>query len=84
MKEVKINAYSYAELSEDSKANVNYKYFLDGFDYEDEDEDGNITVKYDYFQDWELYEQIEFCDDNDYMFDVYGYLLTNYKEIQVA
>ena len=84
MKEVKINAYSYAELSEDSKANVNYKYFLDGFDYEDEDADGNITVKYDYFQDWELYEQIDFCDSNEYLFDKYGYLLTNYKELQVA
>ena len=48
MKTIKINAYDYQDLDNDSKRNV--KIWLDElpFDYEDEDEKGNIIKKLDY------------------------------------
>ena len=53
MKTIKINAYDYQDLNDDSKINV--KIWLDElpFDYEDEDEKGNVIKKLDYPSDWE-------------------------------
>ena len=76
MEQVKINAYKYSELSDDAKSNVSYKYFLDGFEYED-DINGSSVIKYDYFEDWELAEQIDFCDANNYLFSVDGVMINH-------
>ena len=83
MKKVTINAYNFSELSEKAQYNANWKYFLDGFEYEDEDKDGNIITNYDYFSDWELVEQIEFCDMNDYLFDRDGVLINHLVKEEV-
>tara|TARA_R100000008_G_scaffold79315_1_gene60928 strand:- start:444 stop:689 length:246 start_codon:yes stop_codon:yes gene_type:complete len=77
MKTIKINAYNYQDLSDDSKINV--KIWLDEmpFDYEDEDEKGNIIKKLDYPSDW-LDEDInEHCISNKYLFDKYGKCIHN-------
>jgi len=76
MEQVKINAYKYSELNEDAKNNVSYKYFLDGFEYED-DINGLIVIKYDYFEEWELSEQIDFCNANDYLFSEDGVMINH-------
>ena len=72
METIKINAYNYQDLSDDSKVHV--KIWLDKlpFDYEDEDENGNIVTKLDYPSDWEETDIIEHCQANGYLFDKYG------------
>jgi len=72
MKTIKINAYDYQDLSDDSKISV--KIWLDElpFDYEDEDEKGNVIKKLDYPSDWEETDIEEHCQANEYLFDKYG------------
>ena len=72
MKTIKVNAYSYQELNEDSKINV--KIWLDElpFDYEEEDKQGNIIEKLDYPSDWNEIDIQEHCEVNEYLFDKYG------------
>ena len=72
MKIIKVNAYEYQELNQDSKINV--KIWLDDnpFDYEDEDEKGNIIKKLDYPSDWDEIDIEEHCQANGYLFDKYG------------
>mgnify|MGYP003322552511 CR=1 FL=1 len=72
MKQIKINAYEYKELSEDSKYEV--KLWLDQipFDYEDEDKQGNIVKKLDYPSDWSDEDIQEHCFMNGYLFNKYG------------
>ncbi len=73
MKTIKVNAYSYQELNQDSKDNV--KIWLDElpFDYyEDQDEKGNIIEKLDYPSDWNEIDIQEHCEVNEYLFDKYG------------
>ena len=72
MKTIKVNAYSYQELNEDSKNNV--KIWLDKlpFDYEEEDKQGNIIKKLDYPSDWNEIDIQEHCKANEYLFDKYG------------
>jgi len=72
MKTIKINAYDYQDLSDDSKISV--KIWLDElpFDYEDEDEKGNVIKKLDYPSDWEETDIKEHCQANEYLFDKYG------------
>lgn len=72
MKQIKINAYEYKELNEDSKYEV--KLWLDEipFDYEHKDEQGNIVTKLDYPSDWSDEDIQEHCLMNGYLFNKYG------------
>ena len=72
MKQIKIEAYDYQELNEDSKYEV--KLWLDEipFDYEDEDKEGNIITKLDYPSDWSDEDINEHCKMNGYLFNKYG------------
>ena len=68
---MKIRAYEYTELNEKAKDNFIHEMWDMPFEYEDEDEKGNIIIKYDYFGEWDLEDQIDFCESNDYLFDKY-------------
>ena len=70
--EVKIQAYKYQELDSKGKAQVIYKMNEIPFDSEFENDNGELITEYDYFGDWDLSDQIEFCDINEYLFDKYG------------
>jgi len=72
MELVKIQAYKYQELDDKAKEKYIHTMWDMPFDYEDEDEHGNSIMKYEYFGDWELSEQIDFCECNEYLFDKYG------------
>ena len=74
MELVKIEAYKYQELDDKAKEKYIYKMWDYPFEYEvdDADENGNPIFKYEYFGDWELSEQIDFCECNEYLFDKYG------------
>jgi len=69
---IKIKAYEFQELNNKAKQKFIYEMYDTPFDYEDEDENGNTIIKYDYFADMDLEDQIEFCEMNNYLFDVYG------------
>ena len=47
------------------------------------DSDGNMIIKYDYFGEWDLEEQIDFCESNDYLFNKYGKLVGHLEEVEV-
>ena len=72
MKQIKIDAYNYQDLNDDSKVNV--KIWLDElpFDYEDEDKNGNIVKKLDYPSDWSDEDINEHCQSNEYLFSKFG------------
>ena len=70
--EVKIQAYKYQELDSKGKENVIYKMNEIPFNSEFENVNGEVITEYDYFGDWDLSEQIEFCDINEYLFDKFG------------
>jgi hypothetical protein len=72
MKTIKINAYDYQELNEDSKYNV--KMWLDEcpIKCEEEDDQGNITYKYCYFSKMDEEDLQDHCQSNKYLFDKYG------------
>ena len=72
---MKIRAYEYAELDDKAKNNFIHEMWDMPFEYEDEDEKGNTIIKYDYFGEWDLEDQIDFCESNDYLFDKYGQLI---------
>lgn len=72
MKIVKIKAYKYEELNERAKDKFINEMYDIPFDYDIEDENGELIRKYDFFGEWELSEQIEFCEMNEYLFDEYG------------
>ena len=72
MKQIKVNAYEYNELSTDAKTKVIH--WLDELplDYETEDENGNIKTEYEYFSDMEEEDIHEHCEANEYLFTKYG------------
>jgi len=72
MKIVKIKAYKYEELNEKARDKFINEMYDWPFDYDYEDENGEIIRKYDFFGQWELSEQIEYCEMNEYLFDKYG------------
>ena len=78
---IKIKAYEYAELDQKAKDNFIHYMWDMPFDYEDEDKEGNTIVKYDYFGDWDLGDQIEYCEDNNYIFNKHGELV-GHLEVQ--
>ena len=80
---MKIRAYEYAELDDKAKNNFIHEMWDMPFEYEDEDEKGNIIIKYDYFGEWDLEEQIDFCESNDYLFDKYGKLILGKPSINL-
>jgi len=79
---IKIRAYEYAELNDKAKDNFINSMWDMPFEYEDEDEKGNTIIKYDYFGEWDLEEQIDFCESNDYLFNKYGKLVGHLEEVE--
>ena len=41
----------------------------------------NTIIKYDYFGEWDLEDQIEHCEMNDYIFNKYGELVGHLEEV---
>ena len=80
MELVKIKAYKYQELNDIAKKNVIYEMDKNPFDSEYESIDGKMIHCWDYFGDWQLSEQIDFCDCNEYLFDKYGNMIHNLIE----
>lgn len=72
MKTIKVNAYNYQELNQDSKNKV--KMWLDEcpVECEEEDNQGNITYKYCYFSEMDEEDLQDHCETNKYLFDKYG------------
>ena len=79
---ITIKAYEYAELNDKAKDNFINKMWDTPFEYEDEDKQGNTIIKYDYFGEWDLKDQIEHCEMNDYIFNKYGELVGHLEEVQ--
>ena len=78
---ISIRAYEYAELDDKAKENFIHEMWDMPFDYEDEDKEGNTIIKYDYFGEWDLEEQIDFCEANNYLFNKYGELVGQLEEV---
>jgi len=78
---ITVKAYQYQELNDDAKDKFMHTMYDMPFDYEDEDEEGNTIIKYDYFAEWDLEEQINFCEMNEYLFDKYGSLIGHLAEV---
>ena len=76
---IKIKAYEFKELNNKAKQKFTYEMYDTPFDYEDADENGiNLKlrhIQYDYFADMDLEDQVEFCEMNNYLFDVNGNLI---------
>lgn len=72
MEIIKIKAYQYNELNEESKFMV--KRWLDEtpYDYEDEDENGKITLKWKFLGDMRDIEIQEYCEHEGYLFSESG------------
>ena len=79
---ITIKAYEYAELNDKAKNNFIHEMWDEPFEYEDEDKQGNTIIKYDYFGEWDLKDQIEHCEMNDYIFNKYGELVGHLEEVQ--
>jgi len=79
---IKIKAYEFQELNNKAKQKFIYEMYDTPFDYEDEDENGNTIIKYDYFADMDLEDQIEFCEMNNYLFDVYGNVIRHLEVME--
>jgi hypothetical protein len=77
---ITVRAYEYKELDDKAKATFIHYMYDNPFDYEDEDENGNTIIKYYYFADWEIEEQIDYCESNNYLFNKYGELIKHYEE----
>ena len=78
---IKIKAYEYAELKQEAKNQFINEMWDIPFEYEDEDGEGNMIIKYDYFGEWDLKDQIEYCEINNYLFNKYGDLI-GHLEVQ--
>tara|TARA_A100001201_G_scaffold136879_1_gene126301 strand:+ start:189 stop:437 length:249 start_codon:yes stop_codon:yes gene_type:complete len=78
---ITVKAYQYQELNDDAKNKFMDMMYDMPFDYEDKDEEGNTIIKYDYFAEWDLQEQIDFCEINEYLFDKYGNLIGHLAEV---
>lgn len=72
MKTIKINAYQFDELSEDSKFNV--KCWLDEYpiEYEHELPSGEYVIRYRYFTEEHDDLSSEMCEINEYLFTKEG------------
>lgn len=72
MKTIKINAYQFDELSNDSKFNV--KCWLDEIpiEYEDELPNGELVTRYQYFTEVDDDFSSETCRMNEYLFTKNG------------
>lgn len=72
MKTIKINAYQFDELSEDSKFNV--KCWLDEYpiEYEHELPSGEYVMKHQYFTELDDVEASLHCELNNYLFTKKG------------
>ena len=82
---IKIRAYEYAELNDKAKDNFINSMWDMPFESEtgEYDNDGNMIIEYDYFGEWDLEEQIDFCESNDYLFNKYGELVGHLEEVEV-
>jgi len=74
MKKIKINAYEFKELKDNSKYRA--LNWLDEYPYDyetgDIDENGKPIVKNDYVSEWDERDIQEHCEINQYLFDMYG------------
>lgn len=72
METIKINAYQFDELSDDSKFNV--KCWLDQFpiEYEHELPSGELVTRYQYFTEQDDELTSETCRINEYLFTKHG------------
>jgi len=79
---IKIRAYEYAELNDKAKDNFIHSMWDMPFEAEtgEHDDEGNMIIEYDYFGEWDLEEQIDFCESNDYLFNKYGKLIGHLEE----
>lgn len=78
---IKIKAYKYEELDQKAKDNFIHYMWDMPFDYGTHDEQGNLIIKNDYFGDWDIEDQIEHCDANNYIFNKHGELV-GHLEVQ--
>ena len=65
---IKIKAYQYEDLSDDSQWEVTH--WVDEEPWEDENEDG--SVEFSFFSDLNESEKAEHCNANEYLFDKEG------------
>ena len=82
---ITIKAYEYAELKQEAKDLFIHEMWDMPFESEtgEYDNDGNMIIEYDYFGEWDLEEQIDFCESNDYLFNKYGELVGHLEEVEV-
>jgi len=79
---ITIRAYKFAELSEKAKDRFVNEMWEMPFEAEtgEHDTDGNMIIEYDYFGEWDLEEQIDYCENNEYLFNKYGELVGHLEE----
>ena len=79
---IKIRAYEYAELNDKAKDNFINSMWDMSFETEtgEYDNNGDMIIEYDYFGEWELEEQIDFCESNNYLFNKHGKLTGHLEE----
>ena len=79
---IKIRAYEYAELNDKAKDNFINSMWDMSFETEtgEHDNNGDMIIEYDYFGEWELEEQIDFCESNNYLFNKHGKLTGHLEE----
>ena len=80
---ITIRAYKFAELSDKAKDRFVNEMWDMPFEAEtgEHDADGNMIIEYDYFGEWDLEEQIDYCESNEYLFNKYGELVGHLKEV---
>tara|TARA_R100001591_G_scaffold40085_1_gene51706 strand:+ start:142 stop:405 length:264 start_codon:yes stop_codon:yes gene_type:complete len=80
---ITIRAYKFVELSDKSKDRFVNEMWDMPFEAEtgELDADGNMIIEYDYFGEWDLEEQIDYCEINNYLFNKYGDLVGHLEEV---
>ena len=80
---ITIRAYKFAELGDKAKGRFVCKMWDMPFESEtgEYDADGNMIIEHDYFGDWDLEEQIDYCEINNYLFNKYGELVGHLEEV---
>jgi hypothetical protein len=79
---ITIRAYKFAELSDKAKDRFVNEMWDMPFETETEKSDayGNIIIDLDYFGEWDLEDQIDYCESNNYLFNKYGELVGHLEE----
>ena len=79
---IKIRAYEFKELNRDAQLNFAWKEMSDPFESEtgEVDQEGKPIIEYDYFTEWDIEDQIEYCEMNNYLFDKRGNSIRHLEE----